>query len=238
MALKEYTMYSIFYDKEYQDSFEKNYKLMQEDVQNGKFNLTMNDYVKVYNNLLTEETCHDLCKDIKENPNTLEFTGHLSDSLRKGSFINTFSTNNSFTKKFDSIVENVIEIISEKYTNDVRPLYYSYGNKFNHYNYQILKYDKDDYFRIHHDHYAEILNFSRLFSICLYLNEDYEGGELEFPSTEIGKEYKFKMGDAIVFPSHWMFYHGVKPILSGNRYSIIIWVGLDLSDKPAKFVTK
>ena len=51
MTFKEQTMYSVFYDQEYRNSFEKNYQLMEEDVQNGKFNLTMNDYVKVYNNL-------------------------------------------------------------------------------------------------------------------------------------------------------------------------------------------
>jgi hypothetical protein len=238
MQFKEQTMYSVFYDPKYRENFNEEYQQMEKDIADGKFNLTMEDYVKVYRKLLKPPFCENLVKEIKEYPSIMEFDGELSDLLRKGSFLNTFLSNSDFAKKMEGIIESCIDVVVKKYTKDVRPLYYAYGDEFKHYTYHILKYTPEDYFRIHHDHYAETLNYSRLLSIIIYLNEDYTGGELEFPSAGINKEYKFKTGDIIVFPSHWMFYHGVKPITSGERYAIVAWVGLDLSHTEFKYFSK
>lgn len=238
MNLKEQTMYSMFFDQKYRENFEHDYQQMKKDISAGKFNLTMEDYVKVYRKLLKPNFCEQLVGDIKKYPSVMKFDGELSNLLRKGSFINTYLSNNDFTTTIEKTIESSIDVIVKQYTKDVRPLYYAYGDDFKHYNYHILKYTSEDYFKIHHDHYAETLNYSRLLSIVIYLNEDYTGGELEFPSAGINKEYTFKTGDAIVFPSHWMFYHGVKPITSGERYAIVIWVGLDLSHTENKYFSK
>jgi len=238
MSFKEQKMYSVFYDEKYRSNFNSDYQQMEKDIADGKFNLSMEDYVKVYKKLLKPNFCESLVNEIKKYPSVLNFDGPLSDLLRKGSFLNTFLSNNEFTKTIEGIIESTIDVIVKQYTKDVRPLYYAYGDEFKHYTYHILKYSPEDYFKIHHDHYAETLNYSRLLSVVIYLNEDYEGGELEFPSVGIDKEYTFKTGDAIVFPSHWMFYHGVKPITSGERYAIVIWVGLDLSHTESKYYSK
>lgn len=238
MSLKEQKMYSVFYDSEYRENFKSDYENMEKDISSGKFNLSMEDYVKKYDNFLNQDLCKELVEDIKKYPSVLEFDGHLSDLLRKGKFLNTFLSTNEFTIKIEKLIEESISKLVKKYTKDVRPLYYAYGDKFNHYTYHILKYNSDDYFKIHHDHYAETLNYSRLLTACIYLNEDYVGGELEFPSAGMDKEYTFNTGDAIIFPSHWMFYHGVKPIISGERYVIIMWIGLDLSHTENKYYSK
>jgi len=233
--IKEQKTYSMFFRKEYTENFENEYKDMQKDIHNNKFNLSVEEYVRVYKQFFSFELCNELVEDIKKYPIKMKFSGSLSDSLRKGEFVNTYFSQNEFTQKIENLIETSIEKISKKYTQDVRPLYYAYGDNFNHYTYHILKYTSDDYFKIHHDHYAETLNHSRLLTVCIYLNEDYTGGELEFPSVGNDKEYSFKTGDIIVFPSNWMFYHGVKPILSGERYTIVIWIGLDLSDTETKY---
>lgn len=238
MQIKEQTMYSVFHDPKYREDFNKNYEQMEKDIGDGKFNLTMENYVKVYKNLLKTPFCQELVNEIKEYPNVLEFDGELSNLLRKGSFLNTYFSTNPLATKVEGILESCIDVVVKQYTKDVRPLYYAYGDNFNHYTYHILKYTPDDYFKIHHDHYAETLNYSRLLSMIIYLNEDYTGGELQFPSAGIDKEYTFETGDVIVFPSHWMFYHGVKPILSGERYAIVAWLGLDLSHTENKYFSK
>lgn len=238
MSFKEQKMHSVFFDEKYRNNFNSEYQQMEKDIAAGKFNLTMEDYVKVYRQLLKPNFCESFVSEIKKYPNVLNFDGPLSDLLRKGSFLNTFLSNNDFTKNIEKVIESTIDVIVKQYTKDVRPLYYAYGDEFEHYTYHILKYSPEDYFKIHHDHYAETLNYSRLLSIVIYLNEDYEGGELEFPSAGINKEYTFKTGDTIVFPSHWMFYHGVKPITSGERYAIVIWVGLDLSHTENRYYSK
>jgi len=226
---KEQTLHSIFHDKEYRSNYASEYSNMEKDISDGKFNLTMEDYVRVYRKQITVEKCNELMCDIKSYPKEYKFSGDLSNLVRKGTFLNTHMQENPFVRKIESFVEEQIKILSKKYTEDVRPLHYAYGGRFNHYDYQVIKYTPEDYFRLHHDHYAETLNNSRLLTVCIYLNDDYEGGELDFPSAGINKEYTFDVGDAIVFPSNWMFYHGVKPITSGERYVVVIWMGIDLS---------
>ncbi len=55
-------------------------------------------------------------------------------------------------------------------------------------------------------------------AMVLYLNDDYEGGELFFP--DIGLEIKPKSGQLIAWPSGPFFEHGVKPVLRGDRYVV------------------
>ena len=50
-----------------------------------------------------------------------------------------------------------------------------------------------------------------------YLNDNYEGGELYFPLQEI--EFKPKARAAYFFPGDKNYIHGVRPILSGTRYT-------------------
>jgi hypothetical protein len=50
-----------------------------------------------------------------------------------------------------------------------------------------------------------------------YFNEDYDGGELFFPIQ--GIEFKPNAGSAYFFPGDRNYVHGVRPILSGNRYT-------------------
>lgn len=62
----------------------------------------------------------------------------------------------------------------------------------------------------------------------MYLNDDYDGGELAFailedrdsPETAVKFDYKPTKGDILVFPSTPPFYHGVKRLRKGDRYFI------------------
>lgn len=71
-----------------------------------------------------------------------------------------------------------------------------------------------------------------LVNICIYLNDDYEGGELGFifdedrqhdnaePDLERDLVYKPKRGDVLVFPGH--FWHYALPTISGTKYLSLI----------------
>jgi hypothetical protein len=62
----------------------------------------------------------------------------------------------------------------------------------------------------------------------MYLNDDYDGGELAFailedrdkPEEAVKFDYKPTAGDILVFPSIAPFYHGVKRLRKGDRYFI------------------
>lgn len=57
----------------------------------------------------------------------------------------------------------------------------------------------------------------------LYLNDDYEGGEIYFPDHSI--DIKPKAGTLIFFPSNNFYNHGVREIASGKRYtSAQFWI--------------
>jgi hypothetical protein len=60
----------------------------------------------------------------------------------------------------------------------------------------------------------------------IYLNDDYEGGEISFLNIDNGDviDYKPKAGDVIVFPSSEPYYHGVKAVRKSDKYFIrVFW---------------
>lgn len=67
-------------------------------------------------------------------------------------------------------------------------------------------------------------NVDRDISMVIYLNDDYEGGEIVFPQQAIS--IKPRKGMLLAFPSHHQFLHGVNPVRNGVRYAIVNWFSL------------
>ena len=60
----------------------------------------------------------------------------------------------------------------------------------------------------------------------IYLNDDFEGGEVYFPQH--GVELKPKPGSAVAFPGDMFFLHGVNEVKEKERYTIpIFWTVLE-----------
>lgn len=57
--------------------------------------------------------------------------------------------------------------------------------------------------------------------IIIYLNDNYEGGEISFETHDVC--IKPKTGDLVVFPGNMHYAHEVKEVLSGDRYTLPIW---------------
>lgn len=55
----------------------------------------------------------------------------------------------------------------------------------------------------------------------LYLNDDYEGGELTF--NFFNKTIRPQKRQVITFPSNWRYLHKVSSITSGERYAMVMW---------------
>ena len=89
---------------------------------------------------------------------------------------------------------------------------------------EILKYEKGGFYTIHSDHCASI---PRTLSVIIFLNNDYEGGELNFhdPITEeIYQTIKPSPGRCVIWPSNFMYPHSVSPVTKGTRYAIVSWL--------------
>jgi predicted 2-oxoglutarate/Fe(II)-dependent dioxygenase YbiX len=62
-----------------------------------------------------------------------------------------------------------------------------------------------------------------LMSAVIYLNDDYEGGELSFPEQDV--MIKPEAGSIIVFPSVEPFYHQSMPLKTGTKYMVpAFWI--------------
>jgi hypothetical protein len=53
-----------------------------------------------------------------------------------------------------------------------------------------------------------------------YINDNYEGGDIDFYINGDVVNYKPEAGDLMVFPSGEPFYHGVKTIPTGNKFFV------------------
>ena len=86
------------------------------------------------------------------------------------------------------------------------------------------RYRKGQLMRRHHDHIYSIFDGDRkgipIISIILNFNNEYKGGQLYF-----WHDYELQLGkgDIIMFPSLFMYPHGVKEPTEGERFSGVCW---------------
>ena len=88
--------------------------------------------------------------------------------------------------------------------------------------YSLRQMNSGDFYAEHDDDgYGEETG-SRTLTVSICLNEEYEGGEFTFFNES--KIISFQKGDVLVFPSSFMFPHGVKKITNGTRYQLLTWL--------------
>jgi predicted 2-oxoglutarate/Fe(II)-dependent dioxygenase YbiX len=79
----------------------------------------------------------------------------------------------------------------------------------------VLKYEIDNSVIFHSD---TLGMDNRIGAALAYLNDDYEGGELEFKHFDI--KITPPKNSLIMFPSNWPYTHRSNPIVSGKKYAI------------------
>ena len=105
---------------------------------------------------------------------------------------------------------------------------------------QVVRYTKGGFFKQHYDQCetyedwcisdVKRLNGVRYMTFLIYLNDEFEGGETEFPN--IAKKFKPPKGDAIVFYNTNRkvtcvlpdTLHSGLPILSGEKWIANVWI--------------
>ena len=86
----------------------------------------------------------------------------------------------------------------------------------------LLRYEPGNMF---HNHFDEAKTYPRIVSVSMFLNDNFEGGELEF--KEFGIKIKPDAGDVVVFSSSFPYMHQVHPVKIGIRYSVVKWYQWD-----------
>jgi hypothetical protein len=91
----------------------------------------------------------------------------------------------------------------------------------------FVRYGEGQHFDVHSDHG---FSYTCTVSSVMYLNDDYDGGELYFPF--LGINLKPKAGDIVLFPSTYIYSHAALPVANGTKYSAVTM--FDYNDKNHK----
>lgn len=179
------------------------------------------DYIIVIKNSLTHSLCDAILQEFKDSnewQDTVVGTGAVKKNIRNCetivmSYPHIIEKNKKVRLKLDKYVFlSATKCIQE------------YNAKFLHCKieedsgYEILKYSEGCFYTQHVDSFKAR---PRAVSCSFILNDDFEGGEFAFFDREL--KYKLEKGDAIMFPSNFMYPHEIMPVTQGTRYSIVTW---------------
>jgi len=166
----------------------------------------------VLHDFLTPHERNYIIKKAEDNlkPSTVSKTGELMESVRK--------SETAWLSYEDPVVMGVINKCLKHTDRPIR----------NCEMLQVLRYKPDGYYKPHQDIIEGDEN-RRMYTFILALNDDYEGGETEFPN--LNKTFKLKAGDALFFQNldnHGSFtskaLHGGRPVKSGEKWICNLWI--------------
>ncbi len=185
--------------------------------------------INLYKNTISKDQCSSLIIDLE---NELSGSGAFSwdqseeeQSLRAvlefpmdKNILDTRTEQSKGLYSIYSLVFKVIKKCIDDYAN-------SWEIGINHYApLNFVKYSyPNNYFGLHIDHGPSTV---RTVSAILYLNDDYEGGELHFPRID-GLNIKPETGDIIVFPSTYTYQHESIPLLQGTKYVVLAFTDFE-----------
>jgi hypothetical protein len=96
---------------------------------------------------------------------------------------------------------------------------YGIEESFWHENYNMLRYRSGEEYKAHYDGDT---SSGRSLSAIVYLNNNYEGGHVEF--TNFGVKIKPEPGMLLLFPSNYAYSHTAHPVTDGTKYAIVTWL--------------
>jgi hypothetical protein len=182
----------------------------------------LEDYIYVVKNALSVNLCDEIVDEFKNSDewiNTIVGANKILDKTIRNcqsigtSFPHIIQKNSEVRQRLDNtIFDGAAKCINE------------YNIKFPHckivedYGYELLKYHEGCFYIQHTDSFKDC---PRAVSCSFILNDDFQGGEFAFFDREL--KYKLEKGDALMFPSNFMYPHEIMPVTKGTRYSIITW---------------
>lgn len=133
-----------------------------------------------------QENKNNVFKLEETNPNSRMMANRIIDIVGKGLSIEDID--------FDPIFDGLYSPLSIK---------------------NIMKYEIGEEFPSHHDS-GEYCPIQSDWGLVLYINDNFEGGELFYPEKNI--TYVPKSGDLVIHGASEEFAHGTTPIISGTKY--------------------
>jgi predicted 2-oxoglutarate/Fe(II)-dependent dioxygenase YbiX len=185
-------------------------------------NSKLEDYIYVIKNALSNNLCNDILKEYK---GSYEW---------RATYVGSASKVNADIRNCQAIPisEQVTIQKNKEVRNNLDQLVFQgasacitdYNKQFSHCRiqedsgYELLRYSEGCFYKQHTDSFKI---HPRSVSCSFVLNDNFEGGEFAFFDREL--KYKLGKGDALMFPSNFMYPHEVMPVTKGTRYSIVTW---------------
>jgi predicted 2-oxoglutarate/Fe(II)-dependent dioxygenase YbiX len=185
------------------------------------FYQNIKDYIYVVKNALSLNLCDEILNEFKNKDewnDTEVGLGAVQKNIRNCetvviSFPHVIQKNNEVRHRLDNaIFDGASKCIKEYNTK------FPYCKIEEDSGYELLKYPEGCFYIEHTDSFKAR---PRAVSCSFILNDNFEGGEFAFFNREL--KYKLEKGDALMFPSNFMYPHEVMPVTKGTRYSIITW---------------
>jgi len=198
-------VYDFIYNFNYTKKYLKNHKIILLEsnifvIENVISDSLCNELVELVNT--SPLTFKDLSKDGKNNAECYEFS--LSDHLQENKY-----------KNYDNLLVPIVYNCFDTVKKLRRDLKISMD----------CGYSLRKFYGKTHDHIDWIYedkNESRVLTLIIFLNDNYEGGVFNFTSHNIS--YRLKKGSALLFPPYWTHPHNVTPVKNGHyRYTINTW---------------
>lgn len=182
--------------------------------------MNLKDYIKTYNSIPPKTVSKLVRWANQQSFNDAITLGGLDKKIRNVMECPLYVDKNNKTKTkwfnlFTKCFYNIFEVYKKDTNNNLIGVRYVL-------NINLLKYEKDYFYINHVDHAPDI---PRTISFIIFLNNDYEGGELIFNFTNGEKHIvKPEVGKVLVWPSTFMYPHQVNSVTKGTRYVVVGWV--------------
>jgi hypothetical protein len=92
--------------------------------------------------------------------------------------------------------------------------------------YQKLKFCVDDYAKYWGIHIVYYEAYNCTVSAVIYINDDYEGGEIRFPRFN-NYTHTPKIGDILLCPSNYIYEHASLPMKNGAKYCVVVMTDIN-----------
>lgn len=179
------------------------------------------DYITVIPKAVSEELCDLVLSEYKECDDWVQAvvgSGDTNLNVRSCetigiSFDGIINKNKDIRQKIDQEIFTCAADVIKKYNHEFRHCRIDEDS-----GYELLKYKEGQFYVQHVDSFKLR---PRAVSCSFALNDNYDGGEFAFFNREL--VYKLNKGDALMFPSNFMYPHEIMPVTSGTRYSIVTW---------------
>ena len=185
----------------------------------------LKDYVKVYDNVLSHQTCEHIIRRFELSGRKTDGFSATVDGLKDNGWKRNMEIHISSEPEFkdiDQLIFKTLSLYATKYISEMNSMFGEepmLSEKFYDTGYLVKRYDVNNgWFNWHHDSCVEDSGSAyRIAGIIFYLNNVFHGGKTEF---SFGTSIKPVTGRLAIFPATWQFMHkGAIPI-SNKKYII------------------